>query len=105
MESQSQKMISIIEKMLPLLDFSHSPSAMHYHSFFEYILGQLNHPHELHKIAQNILQIYGGMGTFGDLILQKDRKMLLDENVQFEYLRNELYKACEEAIIETRGEI
>lgn len=44
---------------------------------------------------KEILNIYkGGMGSFTDLVLQKDYKMLVDENNQLADLKHKLYSAC-----------
>lgn len=45
--------------------------------------------------VQNILNIYkGGMGSFGDLVLQKNMKMLIEENEKLECLKHNLYNLC-----------
>lgn len=48
------------------------------------------------QVIKKIINIYqGGMGSFNDLVLHKDRKMLMDENEKLEKLRRDLYIACE----------
>ena len=39
-------------------------------------------------------QMYGGMGSFNDLILHKDGKPLGDENDELDKLRDELFQLC-----------
>jgi hypothetical protein len=40
---------------------------------------------------RNILKIYGGMGSFNDLVLYKDGKSCIRENNEFSQLRTALY--------------
>ncbi len=99
MESQSKKIILTIEKLIPLLDMS---GYDNYCVFFKHNLQELNRPHVLHKIAGDILKIYGGMGTFGDVVLQQDGKVFMEENDEFGELSDNLYKVCKEAVIDAR---
>lgn len=91
MESQSQKIISI----LSLCDLR---ACERYRSYLEKILLQLNRLHELHKIAEEILKIYGGMDSFNDTGIYKDFNLLRDEDIKFDNLSDELFLACKEAI-------
>lgn len=43
-------------------------------------------------IASGILPMYGGMGSLNDLVLYKDGQPLVDENIEFDALRSELYQ-------------
>ena len=97
METKSYKMIKTIERIVELLKMSDSPSAKYYHDFLVFTLSQLNRPHELHEIAENVLKSYGGMGTFGDVGLCKNGKYLLEEDREFDNLREKLYRECKEA--------
>jgi hypothetical protein len=45
-------------------------------------------------VASLIKKLYGGAGTFNDLVLHKDGKPLIEENNQLEKLRHELYEEC-----------
>jgi hypothetical protein len=103
METRSQKMIATIEKIIQLMKMSDSPSTEYFCDFFIYILGGLNKPHQLHRIAENILRAYGGMGTFGDVAIWKDGGILMKEQDEFDALREILYVQCKEAIAEARG--
>ena len=49
------------------------------------------------KILQSeILRIYGGMGSFSDLVLYSRGKVLVEENQKLDELRKELFEAvCE----------
>lgn len=47
------------------------------------------------NVAKEIIDIYrGGMGSFSDLILQKDMKMLIQENNELAKLKHELFNLC-----------
>ncbi|MCA9367879.1 hypothetical protein KC887_06500 [Candidatus Kaiserbacteria bacterium] len=49
-------------------------------------------PQEKKSSLIRIQQIYGGMGSFSDLVLSDNNgRMLLDENAQLDDLRNELF--------------
>ncbi len=41
-----------------------------------------------------ILLIFGGMGSFNDLVLHRDGQMLAKENDSLDALRVELYRLC-----------
>jgi hypothetical protein len=101
MESKSQNIIQIIEELLVLMKMSDSRQVIYFHDFLKNELAQLNKPHDLTKIAQTILNVYGGMGTFNDIALFKNGK-ILDEEDKFEELREKLYKSCKDAVIESR---
>lgn len=103
MESQSQKLISILEAIVPLLKLCDTQTCAAYRGYLENILIQLNRPHELHKVAADILKIYGGMGSFNDSGIFKNSKILLEEDIKFGKLCTELFLACEKAIAASRG--
>lgn len=42
----------------------------------------------------NILSLYGGMGSFNDLILYRNGKLLGNENNELDALRSQLYDMC-----------
>ena len=41
-----------------------------------------------------IVSLYGGMGSFNDLVLYRDGKLLLSENNELDQLRSELFQLC-----------
>lgn len=43
-----------------------------------------------------ILSMYGGMGSLNDIVLYKDGQLLVDENIEFDALRVELYQILHE---------
>ena len=98
MKSPSQEIIKIIEKIQPLLAMDGKGLAKYYFGFFEYTLSQLNKPHDLEKIAENILKIYGGMGTFNDITLYKNDRPAIKENPLFSDFRSSLFSVCRTAV-------
>lgn len=44
-------------------------------------------------IYRNILSVYGGTGSFADLVLYKDGAVCMEENDELDRLRNGLYNA------------
>lgn len=48
---------------------------------------------EKNIIKSQIRGIFGGMGSFSDLVLFKDGEILIDENNELDLLRRELYKS------------
>lgn len=102
MEHPSQKIISLIEEILLLLKLCDTRDCKYYHDFLEYTLNQLNKPHELDKIAENILRAYGGMATFSDVVICNGGKLLPTEDLKFGDLRESLFLACEDVIAKSR---
>lgn len=98
METKSKTMIEKIEKIVELLKMSDEPDSIYYHDFLAFSLSQLNKPHELNKIAENILKTYGGMATFSDVAILKNGEYLKDMQDEFSQLRTELFLLCEEVI-------
>lgn len=103
MESQSQKLISILEATVSLLKLCDTQTCKAYCGYLKRLLLQLNRHHELHKVAADILKIYGGMGSFNDLGIYKDSNLLREEDIKFEQVTTELFLACKEAIASSRG--
>ncbi|MBN9288836.1 MAG: hypothetical protein BGO43_14010 [Gammaproteobacteria bacterium 39-13] len=98
----SQKIISLIEEILPLLKIGDGGICLYYYEFYKNILERLRRPHELDKIASDIQRTYGGMATFNDIALYQNGEILMDETDKFIDLRRALYAACEEAILTFR---
>lgn len=68
-------------------------------TIFNNYLKELSNNIELSEFARDILKLYqGGMGSFSDLVLQKNGKMPFEDNERLDKLRNELYKICEELL-------
>lgn len=47
-------------------------------------------------LSIDLIRMYGGMGSFSDLILYKDRKLLQKETSQLDFLRRKLFEAAED---------
>ncbi|WP_414739751.1 DUF6966 domain-containing protein [Microvirgula aerodenitrificans] len=47
-------------------------------------------------MSDKLLAMYGGMGSINDIILYKERRVLVAENNEFDFLRTRLYKICKE---------
>lgn len=43
-------------------------------------------------VKNQILILYGGMGSFNDIVLHKNKKPLINENTILDNLRSQLYK-------------
>lgn len=97
-KTQSNLIINILEKITILMAKSDEPDAQYYCDFLVYTLAQLNKPHILKKIAENILKAYGGMAAFSDVTLYKDGEPLMQEQPEFSDLRDELYLACKDVV-------
>ncbi|MFN4364443.1 DUF6966 domain-containing protein [Chryseobacterium hispalense] len=65
-------------------------------------LGNLYVTHKKEALS-NIKNIYGGMGSFNDLLLYKDGKVDIEANEKLSALREDLYKAVLSEIIELRS--
>jgi len=48
-------------------------------------------------LFSDILRIYGGMGSFSDLVLYREGEVLLTENNELDNLRKELFEAVKRA--------
>lgn len=46
------------------------------------------------EVIQSVLSLYGGMGSFNDLILYKNGNVLGEENREFSLLRAKLFDLC-----------
>ena len=92
MERNDKSIQEIIEKIVTLLQANDEKVWANY-------LKQLSFEYEnldkREKAIKKILKIYeGGMGSFSDLVLQRNYKMLVNENNQLAILKHELYNAC-----------
>lgn len=47
--------------------------------------------------VSNILGMYGGMGSFNDIVLYKNGQPLISENIEFDELREQLYELCKQS--------
>jgi hypothetical protein len=63
-----------------------------------YILDRINSEMEEEPLStiSKILSIFGGVGSFGDVILYRDGQPLIAENDELYHLRTALYALCHE---------
>lgn len=52
-------------------------------------------PLDLESTKAKVRGCYGGMGSFNDLVLHKERVPLKDENTELDEMRNELWELCQ----------
>lgn len=45
-------------------------------------------------MSLKLISMYGGMGSLNDVVLYRDRKVLVAENNEFDSLRTRLYEVC-----------
>jgi len=70
-------------------------NALDWVQVFERFQEDFNAEQNKKSVARSIINIYRGvMGSFADLVLQKDMKMLVEENDQLAALNHELFNAC-----------
>ena len=50
------------------------------------------------ELKRELLGIYGGMGSFSDLVLYKDNRLLHEENNKLDLLRRELFEIINESL-------
>lgn len=92
MERNRKSIETIAEELIKLLQENDEPNWAAYLNRF---LAGYESPNTQADAVRNLLKIYkGGMGSFTDLVLEKDLKMLVKENNQLVNLKHELYNAC-----------
>jgi hypothetical protein len=64
-----------------------------------YMLDRLNSEMKREPLAtiSKILSIFGGIGSFGDVILYRDGQPLIAENDELYHLKTALYDLCHES--------
>lgn len=92
-------MITVIQEIMSLIEIDFIGKDEYYYVFFNSILERLNKPHDQEKLAKEIRPIFGGMNTFGDLVLHKNPTTpLIDENYKLSKLKTKLYLLCKSII-------
>lgn len=43
-------------------------------------------------VKNELLKLYGGMGSFNDIVLHEDKKPSIDKNDRLDFLRKQLYE-------------
>lgn len=93
--TQSEEMIHLVTEIMDIIECGYRGKENSWYKFFDTILGRLNKPHFVDKIARDIISVYGGMGSFSDLVLHKNKStMLQEENDKLKQLRHDLYILC-----------
>lgn len=69
--------------------------------FFETILTQCHSGYSFKDICRNVVGSYrGGMGSFDDYILSENGYMPVEENNEFDALKNSLFGLCNNVLLE-----
>jgi len=66
-------------------------------SIFNHFVSQLETT-ETKELYRDILNVYGGMGSFNDLVLYKDGQPCFKENEHLNKLRKELFNALSNSL-------
>ena len=82
--------ISIIKKIIELLVSVGESNWADAFKSFERRLDNLE-SESLQTLRSDILRVYGGMGSFNDLVLYKEEQVLIKENQDLDKLRMELF--------------
>lgn len=73
--------------------------------FFKDIKKDLMRNNNQKEVIKKIYKSFGGMGSFNDLVLQKDMKMLTIENDLLDEYRHLLFELCEKIIKDEPGSL
>ena len=98
MDSQvNNEIIIILSKLITLLE---KTEEYDWAIFFTNIKKEITNCSDKKQIARRILAVYkGGMSSFVDLILQKDMKILIEEDDDLIKYRRDLFKICRKIIV------
>ncbi len=97
--TQSQEIIAIIKEIMTLIEYDYIGKEDKYYHYFGVVLERLNKPHDLKKMAKELRGLFGGMGSFDDIILHKNEvTMLIEENDRLEEQKEKLFSLCEEIL-------
>jgi len=98
------EMIIILSKLITLMNKTEDHD---WSSFLENIKTRAINSNDKKETAREILtELYsGGMGSFLDLVLQKDMKFLIGENDQLEEYKEKLFQVCRKIIGENELKI
>lgn len=92
MERDCESIQAIIKQIIALLCENDEQEWAEYLNRIVHDLGNLD---TRMSAIRNLSDIYkGGMGSFTDLVLQKNYKMLVEENNKLADLKHELYNVC-----------
>lgn len=60
-------------------------------NLFEYFLNKIEINYPIDNLKREILKIYGGMGSFNDLVLYKNGELCYEENILLDDFRKKLF--------------
>ena len=90
------EIIIILSKLIALLE---ETEDYDWACFFKNKKKNLMSTNNKEQIAREIIDSYrGGMGSFVDLVLQKNMKMLINENNLLNEYRESLFESCEKIV-------
>lgn len=89
MQSQTQ-LILVIEKIIKLLTSVEEKNWVNIFKTYRNRCESKNEK-ELVQLRNDIVRIYGGMGTFNDLVLYKQTQPAVKENQKLDELRKNLF--------------
>lgn len=102
--TQSQDMINVVKGIMEAIECGNTGKEDVWYKYFHVVLNKLNKPHDLSILAKDILPIFGGMGTFNDLVLHKDPVTpLIEENDRMNLLSDKLFSLCEDILGENES--
>jgi hypothetical protein len=83
-----------MEKILnEMIEFFVSQGQQGWASFLNHLVNQFNSIEDKRDAASLVMRnLFGGMGSLNDLVMQKEGKILIKENDKLDLLRNRLYK-------------
>lgn len=85
-------------QIVALMNFLENQNERNWIRSFKNFLNTLKNNDDLQEVARSIISCYGGMGSFNDLVLVKNQKMLVEENNFLQMLSELIYRICMEII-------
>ena len=83
---------SILDKIIILLSSVEEENWRFTFERFKKISVQIDNREDEKKLKSAIIRIYGGMGSFSDLVLYSKEQVLIEDNQKLDLLRKELFK-------------
>ena len=84
--------MKIEQKINQIIDVLNDVSEHEWNELFLRYLSKLKNPNiNRDIIVKDLLKIFGGMGSFNDLVLYKDGQLCFDQNVKLNLLRKDLF--------------
>ncbi len=86
------KIIDVLDKLILLLANVNEENWKGSLINFRKSFSSIKNNQDFKLIKHDILRIYGGMGSFSDLVLYRDGQVLIKENKSIHLMRNDLFK-------------